>query len=84
MLHFLEERQDFHPRNSFRSKPQIGFGISVENPTTQRSQYSMVSPATYPNSFEHQPSLPSNPKPNSDHVPLSPSSWLHKTDINQI
>lgn len=54
MLHFLEERQDFQPRNSFRSKPQIGFGISIDNPTTQRSQYSMISPVTYPHPNDHQ------------------------------
>lgn len=77
MLHFLEERQDFKPRSSFRSKPEIAFGISPDNPIPFRNQYAMLSPTSRPQ-IDHLRPTPSNPDV------LSASNWAPKTDINQI
>lgn len=51
MLNFLEERSDFKPRNSFKFKPQIAFGVSIDAPSTFRNEHSMVSPLTHRNPF---------------------------------
>jgi|JI9StandDraft_1071089.scaffolds.fasta_scaffold379663_2 hypothetical protein len=55
MLNFLEERNDYKPRNSFRSKPQIAFGISIDAPSTFRNEHSMVSPLSHKNPFSEAP-----------------------------
>lgn len=84
MLNFLEERNDFKPRNSFRSKPQIAFGISIDAPSTFRNEHSMVSPSSHRNPFFEGPQEGAKEASGSNYQSVSPSSWVHKTDINQV
>ena len=36
----------YKPKQSFRSKPQIAFGISLDTPLTFRNEHSMISPSS--------------------------------------